>query len=142
MEAIGNEMVDLDDSAVLAVRSDLSRNAIRDAATNHLASADLVEREAGSRLNALVDTALVMLVIRGAEAAIISIGAWDCRIEAVETGLLDRNGNPILCEEPGNPLGDSGPPTPAVFRRRSKPLSIADRSPPLLSQGSDNFWVN
>ena len=58
MEQIGGSSVALSDDAIQAVRSDLSRAAIRDAAANRLASADPLEREAGARLNALVDTAL------------------------------------------------------------------------------------
>lgn len=58
MASFGDQLVRLDENSVLAMRSDLSRTAIKDAAGNALASPDPQVREAGAALNRLHDQLL------------------------------------------------------------------------------------
>lgn len=58
MGQFGDELVKLDDNSISALRSDLSRSAIRDAAANALASPDPDVRAAGAALNRLHDQLL------------------------------------------------------------------------------------
>lgn len=72
MEQFGQQQIPLNPSAVQALRSDLARTALRDQATNLLASADDAERASGAQLNRLADDLLdrpgqVTLDIRSAQ---------------------------------------------------------------------------
>lgn len=58
MAGFGNQAVMLNENAVQAVRSDLVRSALRDAATRAQSSLDPVERAGANRLAQLADTAL------------------------------------------------------------------------------------
>ncbi len=58
MADFGGQQVTLNENAVQAVRSDMARNAIRDAAIRAQASLDPVERASAARLNQLADMAL------------------------------------------------------------------------------------
>jgi hypothetical protein len=58
MSQFGDQLVTLDDNSVSALRSDLSRTAIKDAAANALASPDPDVRNAGAALNRLHDQLL------------------------------------------------------------------------------------
>lgn len=50
-------------------------------------------------------TAMTMrTVIRNASGEIINIGAWDFQPVEVPTGLVDVDGNPIVRQEPSNPM--------------------------------------
>lgn len=53
MDKLGPQPVALDQNSILALRSDLAKTAIKDAAANALASPDPMVRESGARLNRL-----------------------------------------------------------------------------------------
>lgn len=72
MSRFGGQQFALSDDSVLALRSDLARNAIRARATNALASTDPAERQVGAQLNRMADDLLdrpgqVLVDVRSAQ---------------------------------------------------------------------------
>lgn len=89
MSKLGEHLVTLDENSVSALRSDLSRTAIKDAATNALASPDPEVRAAGAALNSLHDRLLDKpgsVTIRVRDAQDISKGLLDASSAAYGAG--------------------------------------------------------
>ena len=89
MAKLGEHLVTLDENSVSALRSDLSRQAIKDAAANALASPDAEVRAAGASLNRLHDQLLdnpQAITIRVRDAQDISKSLLDAADAAYSSG--------------------------------------------------------